>query len=72
MNLYTLFRSLIPEPPLLVGEVTAFDDGTARVELPDGGFVLARGATTIGARVFVRDGVIEGPAPDLPVEIIEV
>jgi hypothetical protein len=34
--------------------------------------VQARGEAVIGERVFVRDGVIEGPAPTLPVEIISV
>ena len=26
----------------------------------------ARGAATVGGNVFVQDGVIQGPAPDLP------
>lgn len=43
-----------------------------RVELPDGAQIPARGAATLGERVFVRDGAIEGPAPTLPVELIEV
>jgi hypothetical protein len=72
MNLFKVFKSLIPEPPLQVGDVIAFDDGTALVELPGGGVVQARGEAIIGERVFVRDGVIEGPAPTLPVEIISV
>jgi hypothetical protein len=43
-----------------------------RVELPDGTQISARGEATLSERVFVRDGAIEGPAPTLPVEIIEV
>lgn len=71
-NLFKLFQTLLPAAPLQVGEVIAFDSGTVTVELPDGGRLLARGEADIGTKVFVRDGVIEGPAPDLPVEIIEV
>lgn len=72
MNLFKQLQSLFPEPPLLVGEVIAFDNGTATVELPDAGRVSARGSVSVGDRVFVRDGVIEGPAPALPVELIDV
>lgn len=72
MNPFALFKQLLPDPPLLVGDVIAYDDGTAIVEMPDGGRIQARGDTTVGARVFVRDDIIEGPAPDLPVELIEV
>ena len=69
-NLYRKFRELIPEAPLLVGTVIATDP--LRVELPDGAWIAARGEATVGHKVFVRDGVIEGTAPTLPVELIEV
>ena len=69
-NLYRKFKALIPDAPLLVGTVIATTP--LRVELPDGTQVPARGEATLGDRVFVRDGAIEGPAPTLPVEIIEV
>lgn len=72
MNLYKKLKSILPDPPLLVGDVAAFDDGTAIIDLPDGGQVTARGAATVGDRVFVRDGLIEGSAPALSVELIEV
>ena len=69
-NLYRKFRELMPDAPLLVGTVIATDP--LRVELPDGSQITARGEGAIGLAVFVRDGVIEGPAPELPVEIIEL
>jgi hypothetical protein len=72
VNLFKRFLGLRPDPPLQVGTVLAVVGGTATVELPGGGQVQARGAAAIGARVFVRDGVIEGGAPALPVELIEV
>ena len=64
-NIYTQFKRLIPDAPLLVGVVTAYADGLATVELPDGGIITARGSASVSDSVFVRDGVIEGPAPEL-------
>jgi hypothetical protein len=71
-NLYRRFQRLLRTPPLLVGDVLANDAGTATIELPGGGRIQARGDAQQGARVFVRGGVIEGEAPALPIEIIEV
>lgn len=52
----------LPRRPLEIGEVTYVDatTGVCTVELPGGGVIRARGAATVGATVFVRDGVIEG------------
>lgn len=72
MNIFKLFKQLLPDPPLLVGEVIASSGGTVIVEMPGGGRVEARGSASVGAKVFVRDGALEGNAPDLPVEVIEV
>lgn len=71
-NPFKLLKSILPDPPLEVGEVIAISSGTATVQLPGGGLVHARGSTTVGARVFVRDNVIEGVAPSLTVEIIDI
>lgn len=71
-NPFKRLLDLIPSPPLQIGEVVAYSDGVATIELPGGGISLARGDTTIGAKVYFRDAIIEGPAPDLPVEIIEL
>lgn len=59
------FLALLPSSPLLVGTVSTIAGGTATIDLPGGGQVQARGTTTVGARVFVRDGAIEGNAPAL-------
>ena len=72
MNYYKLLKSILPDAPLLVGDVVAVSNGTATVELPDGSHVQARGEAVVTDRVFIRDGVIEGPAPSLTLEIIEV
>lgn len=71
-NPYKSLLALMPNPPLLVGDVDSYADGVAIVTLPGGGTVSARGSTAVGARVFVRDGVIEGPAPELTLLTIEV
>lgn len=66
------FLDLLPPTPLQVGTVTAIAGGVATVELPGGGTLQARGEAAVGTRVFVRDGAIEGPAPVLPVVLIDV
>lgn len=65
LNLYRQFMDLIPDRPLEVGDVTAVAAGVATVTLPGGGLLQARGEATVGQRVWVRDGVIEGQAPTL-------
>lgn len=62
----------MPDAPLLVGDVVQTAPGRVVVQLPGGGILTARGTATPGQRVFVRDGLIEGLAPALPVEVIEV
>lgn len=69
-NLYRKFRELLPDAPLLVGEVLSL--APVRVELPDGSVITARGEATVGQQVFVRDGAVEGQAPALAVELIEI
>ncbi|CAM3327917.1 hypothetical protein [Polaromonas hydrogenivorans] len=71
-NIFKAFIDLFPARPLQVGTVLSVADGIARVELPGGGILQVRGQATSGQRVFVRDGLIEGAAPNLTVVIIEV
>ena len=71
-NLFRQFLDLIPDPALQVGTVASIANDIVSVEMPGGGVLKARGEATVGQRVFVRGGVIEGPAPTLPVELIEV
>ncbi|WP_155301348.1 hypothetical protein [Cupriavidus necator] len=71
-NPYKVLLGLLPDPPLQVGTVLSISNGVATVQLPGGGLLQARGATSQGATVFVRDGVIEGAAPSLPVQVIDV
>lgn len=72
INFQKQFLALLPQRPLLVGTVMAVGGGTALVELPGGIHIHARGVATVGQRVFVRDGAIEGVAPDLQYAFSEV
>ncbi len=71
-NVYEQFKQLLSDPPLQVGTVSEIATGVVTVELPGGGTVKARGNANLGARVFVRDGVLEAVAPNLPLEFIEI
>lgn len=71
-NVFKLLKSILPEPPLQVATILSIYGGVATLQLPGGGTIQARGTGAAGARVFVRNGLIEGAAPELPVEVIEV
>ncbi|QPF74185.1 hypothetical protein G8A07_15525 [Roseateles sp. DAIF2] len=71
-NPFRQFLDLIPTEPLQVGTVRAVANGLATIELPGGGTISARGEAVIGQNVFVRGGAIEGAAPALPIEVIEI
>ena len=64
-NIYREFLDLIPGGVLDVGDVVAVGTGVATVQLPGGGLLQVRGQATVGQRVFVMDGVVQGPAPTL-------
>lgn len=72
INPFAALRALIASPPLEVGDVVEISNGLATIQLPGGGRIQARGQATVGDRVFVRAGAIEGPAPQLPIELIDV
>jgi len=71
-NLYQRFLDLLPPRPLQVGTVLAIDSGVATIGLPGGATLRARGDAAVADVVFVRDGVIEGPAPALTLVTIDV
>lgn len=74
MNLLQRFQGLVGAPPLQVGSVISHNaGGTSTVQLPGGGLLTARGQTVpVGQQAYVRDGVVEGPAPVLAITQIEV
>lgn len=71
-NLFKVFKDLIPDHPLLVGTVVSVETGKCVIQLPGGAYVTGRGDAVVWQKVFIRDGVIEGHAPDLTVQLIEV
>lgn len=73
-NAFFALLRLLPNSPLQIGNISSVDGGVYDVALPGGNTIRARAGSdfAIGAAVFVRNGVIEGPAPDLPVTAIEV
>ena len=72
-NLYRQLRSLLPEPALTVATVAAtHSDGTTTVTYPGGSQQRVRGEGTVGGKVFVRAGQIEGAAPSLTTTTIDV
>ncbi|MDR1889170.1 MAG: hypothetical protein LBQ81_07330 [Zoogloeaceae bacterium] len=72
MNLYAEFKDLIPNAPLQYARVIAVGSYECRVQFPGGGQALVRGEAAQNATVWVRDGAIEGNAPDMPVHLIEI
>ena len=64
-NLYKQFMDLQSPKPLEVGVVAFVVNGIGTIDLLGGGRLQARGSAKAGQRVFVRDGVIEGEAPEL-------
>lgn len=71
-NPYRELQDIVSGPPLLIGDVIDITDNIATIEEPGGGISTARGTASIGDRVFFRGGVIEGQAPALPIENIDV
>ena len=70
-NLFKRFERLLPHHPLRVGTVLSVDGTTVLVQEQGGGVVRVRGEATAGTKVYFRDLTIEGPAPNLPLEVIE-
>lgn len=71
-NLFAAFKRLVPDPPLLYGEVVDATPGAVLVEMPDGGRMRVLGAATLGQHVFVRAGRIEAEAAPKTVHVISL
>ncbi|ODU36951.1 MAG: hypothetical protein ABT03_14665 [Comamonas sp. SCN 67-35] len=69
MNVFSEFQRLLPQTPTYVGTVLAVAGAGAAtwatVQIAGGGILHARGEASVGQRVFVRAGLIEGGAPEL-------
>jgi len=74
-NLYRALVDMLPNAPLQVASVTAVHTATgdSTITWPGGAQQRVRGTSVAaGGNAFVRNGVIEGDAPDLMVLTIEV
>lgn len=71
-NAFVALLGLLPKYPLQVGIVSAVESTSYDVELPGGNTIRARGHATVGDHVFVRNGLIEGPAPALGTTAITI
>lgn len=65
-NLYGQLKELLEPGRVQIASVMSVADGVAILELPGGGRIRARGQAEEDTKVFVQDGVIQGPAPNLP------
>lgn len=74
MNPWTQFLDLLPKTPRMVGTVISHVGELHYIQLPDGSQITATNQTAVpnGSSVFVKDGVIEGTAPSLPVVPMDV
>ena len=57
-NIWTQFKSLIPEDVTLVATVSSTNGATSTVELLSGDMLAVRGTGTVGGKVYVRGGEI--------------
>lgn len=72
-NLFRQLKALLPEPALQVATVASVNaDGTVTVTFPGGSQQRVRGTGTVSGKVFVRNGLVEGDAPNLPSVTLEV
>ncbi|RVU45334.1 Ig domain-containing protein [Rubrivivax rivuli] len=85
-NLFSRLRALLPGPAATVGTVASVNgDGTSNVDLvagagsvsvapgvATGSRVVVRGMAAVGARVLIRQGLIEAVLPDGPVVDAEI
>lgn len=71
-NPYNRLTRLIAGPPTDVGEVLSVTADGVIIGLIGGAQIRAKGEATVGDVVYVRAGVIEGPAPALTGIEIEV
>jgi hypothetical protein len=71
-NARIAFEDLLPRDPLVVGTVLHSVGGVTTVTLYDGGSLKVRGSASVGSKVYIRGGIIQGAAPDLPLSTIVI
>lgn len=74
-NIFRQLLDLLPQTPLMVATIQSVDvsNGSSIVAFNGGGTAVMRGSSIgVGGKCFVRNGLIEGAAPDLLMVEIEV
>ena len=72
-NIFAKFQQLIPSSPTVVGTVSHLHtNGTCSVTMPGDGTMRVIGEVAVGKKVFIKEGVVQGEAPDLPFYELEV
>lgn len=69
-NLWKRLVEVLNPRPLLIGTVTETDGVSSTVTLPGGATLSVIGTAAVDAKVFVKDGIIQGLAPTL--DIVEI
>lgn len=64
-NPYKQLIRILPRQTIETGTIVAAVDDGVLVDLPTGTRIKARGEGGIGDVVYVKDGAIDGAAPDL-------
>lgn len=71
-NVWSAFKQILPQEPLLVGMLSSTDGATSLMTLIDGGVVRVRGTGSVNAKYYIRAGRIENEAPNLVLSEIVV
>lgn len=70
-NLFKRLKRLLPDPVTQVGTVTAVGNGVVTVQESGRAPIVIRGSASVGERVYFVNGAVQGPAPSLPLEVVE-
>jgi len=65
-NVFNQLKELLAPGREEIAAVVSVEDAGAVLVLPGGGLIRARGTAAVDTKVFVKEGVIQGPAPNLP------
>lgn len=73
MNVWRRFQQLANPPSLVtVGLCVDAEFGSCTIELIGGSRIRVVGAGTTGKKYFIKDGRLDGEAPDLDVQFIDI
>lgn len=72
LNSYRAMRQLLGDGAVLVGQVSNVSSSSLVVTLDSGAKISAKGSATLGQRVYVKNGYIQGLAPSMTSQVVEV